>query len=69
MKLTAAARNHIPTKSFAGPDRSFPIEDRGHAIAALSRAHFASDPAAIRQKVHAKYPDLGRPALLSQMKG
>lgn len=34
-KLTAAARDKIPTKKFAGPGRSFPIEDKPHAEAAL----------------------------------
>lgn len=33
-KLTAKARSKIPASKFAGPGRSFPIEDRGHAIAA-----------------------------------
>ena len=32
--LTAKARKKIPTKEFAGPGRSFPIENRSHAIAA-----------------------------------
>ncbi len=37
-KLTAAERNKIPSKEFAGPNRSYPIEDRGHAQAAKGRA-------------------------------
>jgi hypothetical protein len=37
-KLTAAARNKIPTKEFAGPGRSYPIEDRSHAANAKARA-------------------------------
>jgi hypothetical protein len=60
MKLTAKARKAIPTSEFAGPDRSFPIEDKSHARNALARAHFAKNPAAIRRKVHAKYPDIGK---------
>jgi len=35
-KLTAKARSKIPSKDFAGPGRSFPIEDKNHARAALS---------------------------------
>lgn len=35
-RLTAKARNKIPTSKFAGPGRSFPIEDKNHARAALS---------------------------------
>jgi hypothetical protein len=34
-KLTAKARAKIPGKKFAGPGRSFPVEDKGHARAAL----------------------------------
>jgi hypothetical protein len=37
-KLTAKARKKIPSKSFAGPGRSYPIEDRAHAIDAKARA-------------------------------
>lgn len=70
-KLHAAQRNALPSSSFAGPNRSFPIEDENHARAALSMAHYASDPSAIRAAVHRKYPDIGgkRQALLKHMKG
>jgi len=34
-KLTAKARSKILGKDFAGPGRSFPIEDKNHAKAAL----------------------------------
>lgn len=37
-KLDAAERRAIPTKEFAGPDRSYPVNDRDHAVAAKSRA-------------------------------
>ena len=33
-KLTAKARSKIPSSQFAGPGRSFPIEDKAHAVAA-----------------------------------
>lgn len=33
-RLTAAARKKLPKSTFAGPNRSFPIPDRSHAIAA-----------------------------------
>ncbi len=33
-KLTARARKAIPTSKFAGKNRSFPVEDRDHAIEA-----------------------------------
>lgn len=37
-KLTAAKRNKIPTKEFAGPDRSYPVNDKNHAANAKARA-------------------------------
>lgn len=40
-KLTAGKRNKLPKSDFAGPDRSYPVPDRGHAIAAKSRASAA----------------------------
>lgn len=36
--LTSKARNALPTKDFAGPDRSYPIENASHARNALARA-------------------------------
>ncbi len=33
-RLTPKARAKIPSSKFAGPGRSFPIEDKAHAIAA-----------------------------------
>ena len=35
-RLNAAARRRVPRGDFAGPGRSFPIEDKGHARAALA---------------------------------
>lgn len=37
-KLTTKEREKIPTKKFAGPDRSYPVEDRAHAGNAKARA-------------------------------
>jgi hypothetical protein len=37
-KLTAKQRNKLPNSSFAGPDRSYPVEDKSHARNAKSRA-------------------------------
>lgn len=37
-KLTAKTRSKIPTKQFAGPGRSFPIENKSHARAAIQDA-------------------------------
>lgn len=72
MKLTAAARNKISGKNFALPGRRYPIEDASHARNALARVSqfgSSSEKAAVRSKVHAKYPGMGHKALTSQMKG
>lgn len=63
MKLTAKARRAIPTKEFAGPDRSYPIEDLSHARNALSRvSQFGTEElkAKVRAAVKRKYPDLAK---------
>lgn len=36
--LTSKERGQIPTSSFAGPKRSFPVEDAKHARLAISGA-------------------------------
>ena len=62
-KLTAAARKKISGKNFAGPDRSYPIEDASHARNALARVSQHGSPALkakVRAKVHAKYPGIGK---------
>ena len=61
-KLTARKRNSLLAKSFAGPDRSYPIEDASHARNALSRvSQFGTSAlkAQVRAKVHRKFPDIG----------
>lgn len=37
-KLTTAMRNKMPSSSFAGPGRSFPVSDPTHARLAISGA-------------------------------
>lgn len=58
-KLTAKTRNAIPGKDFAGPDRSYPIEDKSHARNALARASGKPVEGRVRAAVHRKYPDIG----------
>ena len=36
--LTAKKRNALPKSKFAGPDKSFPIQDKAHAANAKARA-------------------------------
>ncbi len=72
-RLTAGERQRMPKSDFALPGKgkgpkgagagSYPIEDRSHAVNALARVsqHGSSaQKAAVRAKVHAKYPDIGR---------
>lgn len=37
-KLTTAERNALPDSDFAGPNRSYPVEDKSHAANAKGRA-------------------------------
>jgi hypothetical protein len=59
-KLSGKERNALPAKDFAGPARSFPINDWNHARNALARAsQFHPElKAEIRAKVHRKFPDI-----------
>lgn len=62
-KLNAAKRNALPGKDFAGPDRSYPIENESHARNALSRVSQNGSPAVkkeVRAAVHRKFPSIGR---------
>lgn len=44
-KLTAAKRNALPAKTFAGPGRSYPIPDANHARLAKAMASRYASPA------------------------
>mgnify|MGYP003139281433 FL=1 len=60
-KLTTAKRKAIPSKDFAGPDRSYPINDASHARNALSRVSQHGTPALksrVRAAVKRKYPGI-----------
>ena len=61
-KLTSEERKELPAKTFAGPNRSYPINDRSHAINANARATQFASPA-LKAKVDAavarKFPGLG----------
>jgi hypothetical protein len=62
-RLTAKTRGKIPTKEFAGPDRSYPINDASHARNALSRVSqfgSSSEKAEVRAAVHRRYPGIGK---------
>jgi len=60
-KLTGEDRKALPAKDFAGPKRSYPVEDKAHARAALSRVSTNGSPAEkkeVRAKVEQKYPTI-----------
>ncbi len=60
-RLNAAKRDALPAKDFAGPDRSYPINDANHARNALARASQHASPelqAKIKAKVSKKYPGI-----------
>jgi len=48
-ELSTAARNKLPGKEFAGPDRSYPINDASHAANAKARAKQQLDAGHISQ--------------------
>ena len=51
-KLSAKARKALPSSTFAGPGRSFPIPDKNHAKAALALIGHA--PASAQPKIRAR---------------
>lgn len=51
-KLTAKKRNALPSSAFAGPDRSFPVQDKSHA--ANAKARVANKSPALKARVDAK---------------
>lgn len=52
-KLTTKQRNALPASDFAGPNRSYPINDASHAANAKARASQFAGPA-LKAKVDAK---------------
>lgn len=60
-KLTTKKRNDLDDSEFAGPDRSYPIEDASHARNALSRVSQFGSPALkarVRAAVKRKFPGI-----------
>jgi hypothetical protein len=57
-RLSTKERNALPDSAFAGPGRSYPINDKNHARAALSMAGEHASPrvqSAVRAKVAKRY--------------
>lgn len=61
--LTTKKRKSLLGSDFAGPDRSYPIEDAAHARNALARVSQFGSPAEksrVRAAVRRRYPDIGQ---------
>lgn len=58
MALTTKQRNALPDSAFAGPGRSYPVNDRSHAANAKARAsemyHKGRISKSTRDKIFAK---------------
>jgi hypothetical protein len=52
-KLTTKQRNALPDSAFAGPNRSYPVENKAHAQNAKARASQFASPA-LKAKVFAR---------------
>ncbi len=48
----------VPADDFAGPHGTYPINTEARGKSAIKLAHNAADPAEIKAKVYAKYPEL-----------
>lgn len=60
-RLTAKTRKALPTSDFAGPGRSYPVQDKAHARDAKAMAARFASPA-VKAKVDAKADRvLGKP--------
>lgn len=62
-KLTSVQRNALPDSAFAGPGRSYPVQDKSHARNALSRVSQFGSPllkSKVRSKVHKKFSRIGK---------
>ena len=60
-RLTTSDRKALPAKEFAGPDRSYPINDLSHARNALARVSQHGYPELkerVRAAVHRKFPGI-----------
>lgn len=52
-KLTTKQRNALPDSAFAGPNRSYPVNDKSHAANAKARvSQFGSS--SLKKRVNAK---------------
>ena len=62
-KLSTEARKALPAKDFAGPGRSFPVENKDHARAALRDAPHAEHAGDITPRQEARIDSRARSVL------
>ena len=58
-RLNAKARKALPSADFAGPNRSFPMNDKAHIRAAVREEKFASPATKARINARAKAAGVG----------
>lgn len=57
--MSAGKRASLPNSAFAGRNRSFPVNDRAHAEAAIMDSGSAPDPSAVRAKARSALAHMG----------
>lgn len=53
-RLSTKQRKSLPSKDFAGPDRSYPVENKSHAANAKARASQAVNAGRMSRSTEAK---------------
>ncbi len=67
-KLTTKERNVLPAKDFAGPGRSYPVNDRRHAANAKARATQAEEAGRISKELENRIDEKADRVLKSKPK-
>lgn len=52
-RMSTKKRASLPSSAFAGPGRSFPVNDVNHAEAAIMLSKYAADPGAVKARARA----------------
>jgi hypothetical protein len=60
-RLTAAQRKKMPASTFAGPKKSFPLNDANHVRAAKSLERYAAPATKAKINAKAKAMGIGQP--------
>lgn len=68
-KITAAKRKKLPASAFAGPDKSYPVNDKAHAANAKARATQMEDAGKLSPSAKAKIDAKANKVLKKPKKG